>query len=152
MTLESFSASIKWGAAWPRKLSFKANKFKPKKMKSITFSMKIEAIFFTLIALCVNSAFSQTTQNFSDKYAQRIVSRVKPNIYFDEKIDGNPSAEVEVRGAPNGDIVSRRLIKSSGVESWDHAVLNAIDKTEKMPVDTNGHVPAVLLMAFSPKM
>ena len=50
-----------------------------------------------------------------------------------------------------GTIISRKLVKSSGVASWDEAVLRAIDKTETLPKDTNGLVPTPLRLVFRPK-
>ena len=87
----------------------------------------------------------------SGSYAGRISARIKPNIVFTEEIAGNPVADVEVRSAPNGTILSRKLIKSSGLKAWDDAVLKAIDKTEKLPPDTDGQVPASMIIGFSPK-
>lgn len=87
----------------------------------------------------------------SASYAGRIRARIKPNIVFTEDLAGNPSAEVEVRTAPDGTITARKLIKSSGVKAWDDAVLRAIDKTEILPRDTNGQVPPVLEISFRPK-
>ncbi len=86
----------------------------------------------------------------SPGYAGRIRARIKPNIVFTEEVQGNPTAEVEVRTAPDGTIISSKLIKSSGLKSWDDAVLKAIDKTEKLPPDTDGHVPTLLLLVFRP--
>lgn len=87
----------------------------------------------------------------SPGYGGRISARIKPNIVFTDSIAGNPVAEVDVRLAPNGSILSRRLTKSSGVKSWDEAVLKAIDKTEKLPPDTDGRVPSSLTIGFRPK-
>ncbi|MEI6598962.1 MAG: energy transducer TonB [Comamonadaceae bacterium] len=87
----------------------------------------------------------------SGSYAGRISARIKPNIVFTEEIAGNPVADVEVRSAPNGTILSRKLIKSSGLKAWDDAVLKAIDKTEKLPPDTDGQVPASMIIGFRPK-
>ena len=84
-------------------------------------------------------------------YAGRIRARVKPNIVFTEDIAGNPVAEVEVRTSPDGTIVGRKLVKSSGVKSWDDAVLKAIDKTEVLPRDVDGRVPSPLIISFRPK-
>lgn len=87
----------------------------------------------------------------SDSYGGRIRARVKPNITFDpSSVSGNPAAEVEVRCAPDGTIVSRKLTKSSGNASWDNAVLKAIDKTEILPRDTDGRVHSPLLLVFKP--
>jgi colicin import membrane protein len=87
----------------------------------------------------------------SDSYGGRIRARVKPNITFDpSSISGNPAAEVEVRCAPDGTIVSKKLVKSSGNSAWDNAVLKAIDKTEILPRDTDGRVHSPLLLVFKP--
>ncbi len=87
----------------------------------------------------------------SASYAGRIRARIKPNIVFTDDIVGNPSADVEVRTAPDGTIVARKLIKSSGDKAWDDAVLKAIDKTEVLPRDTDGRVPPVLEINFRAK-
>lgn len=87
----------------------------------------------------------------SDSYAGRVRSRVRPNIVFTDDISGNPMAEVEVRLAPDGTITSRRLVKSSGVKSWDEAVLRALDKTETLPRDVDGRVHSPLTIEFKPK-
>ncbi len=84
-------------------------------------------------------------------YAGRIRARIKPNITYTETDNGNPTAEVEVRTSPDGTILSRKLTKPSGVKSWDDAVLNAIDKTEVLPKDTDGRVPTALIISFRPK-
>ena len=84
-------------------------------------------------------------------YAGRIRGRIRPNIVFTDDIPGNPMAEVEVRTAPDGTIISRKLLKPSGVTSWDDAVLRAIDKTEVLPRDTDGRVPPTLVISFRPK-
>lgn len=84
-------------------------------------------------------------------YAGRIRGRIKPNIVFTDDITGNPMAEVEVRTSPDGTIISRKLLKPSGVTSWDEAVLRAIDKTEVLPRDTDGRVPPTLVISFRPK-
>jgi len=87
----------------------------------------------------------------SASYAGRIRARIKPNIVFTEAITGNPVADVEVRTAPDGTIVSRKLTQASGIKSWDEAVLKAIDKTEVLPRDLDGRVPPVLTISFRPK-
>ena len=87
----------------------------------------------------------------SASYAGRIRSSIKPNIVFTDDIPGNPTAEVEVRTSPDGTIISRKLTTSSGVASWDDAVLKAIDKTGKLPKDIDGRVPPSLEIRFRPK-
>jgi colicin import membrane protein len=84
-------------------------------------------------------------------YAGRIRARIKPNITFTEDVAGNPKAEVEVRTSPDGTILSRKLLSSSGNKAWDEAVLKAIDKTATLPRDEDGRVPPVLEISFRPK-
>lgn len=97
------------------------------------------------------SGTAQKSSGPSASYAGRIRARIKPNIVFTQDIAGNPGTEIEVRTAPDGTIVGRRITQSSGVKAWDEAVLNAIDKTEVLPRDTDGRVPATLLINFRPK-
>lgn len=83
-------------------------------------------------------------------YAGKISARVKPNIVFTEDIAGNPTAEVEVLTSPTGTIISRKIVKSSGLKSWDEAVLKALDKTEVLPLD-NGKIYNPMTLVFRPK-
>lgn len=85
----------------------------------------------------------------SDSYAGRIRAAVKRNIVFGDDVSGNPSAEVEVRMAPDGTIVSRKITKASGVKTWDDAVLRALDRTEVLPRDIDGRVHTPLIIVFS---
>lgn len=88
----------------------------------------------------------------SASYGAKIAARIKPNIVFPDDISGNPTAEVEVRTAPDGSVVGTpRLVKSSGVKAWDDAVIKAILKTETLPKDVDGRIPTVILMGFRPK-
>ena len=87
----------------------------------------------------------------SATYAGRIRGKVKPNIVFGDDIPGNPMAEVEVKCAPDGTILSKKLIQSSGHKSWDDAVIKALEKTEVLPRDVDGRVPAVMVISFRPK-
>lgn len=94
---------------------------------------------------------AQQSAGPSASYQGRIQARIYPNIVFTEDISSNPVALVEVRAAPDGTITSRKLLKSSGVASWDEAVLKAIDKTEVLPRDVDGRVPSPLEIGFRPK-
>lgn len=83
-------------------------------------------------------------------YAGRIRARIKPNIVFNDPIDGNPIATVEVTLAPDGSITAKRLLKSSGVKAWDDAVLRAVERTAILPRDTDGSVPPKMELEFRP--
>jgi colicin import membrane protein len=94
---------------------------------------------------------AQRSSGPSDSWGDRIRARVKPNIVFTDDIAGNPSAEVEVRLAPDGTITGKRLMKSSGNKAWDEAVLRALDKTETLPRDTDGRVHSPVVIDFKPR-
>jgi colicin import membrane protein len=94
---------------------------------------------------------AQRSAGPSDSYSGRIRGRIKPNITFTEDIASNAPAEVEVRCAPDGTIVGKKLIKSSGNAAWDNAVLKAIDKTEILPRDIDGRIHSPMVISFRPK-
>ena len=87
----------------------------------------------------------------SANYMARLASLIRSNVIFAGEVPGNPAAEVEVRTTAGGAILSRRLVKSSGHPAWDDAVLRAIDRTGKLPADTDGRVPTALIIAFRQK-
>lgn len=86
----------------------------------------------------------------SATYPARISAAFKRNMIYTEEISGTKAAEVEIKVSPDGVILSRRLTKPSGVESWDLAVLKAVDKTGRVPLDTNGTVPPTIFVVFYP--
>lgn len=93
----------------------------------------------------------EQTAGPSASYTGRIIARIKPNIVFTEDPPGNPVAVVEVRAAPDGTILGRRLLKASGHKGWDEAVLRAIDRTNGLPRDTDGRVPPTIIIDFRPR-
>ena len=95
-----------------------------------------------------NSGIAARSAAPSASYAGKVNARVRQYIVFPGSVANDAVAEVEVNSAPGGSILSRRLIKSSGNKEWDEAVLRAIDKTSSLPPDTDGRVPARLIIAF----
>jgi len=87
-------------------------------------------------------------------YAAWLAAAVRPNILFlhPEQISGNPGAEFDVSLAPNGDIVSIVLSKSSGWPDWDVAAQRALQRTERFPRDVDGKVPSRLFLTLRPKL
>jgi colicin import membrane protein len=81
----------------------------------------------------------------SSTYKARLRARFIPHIVFPERdsTPGNPNAEVEFRISPDGTILtpSIRIVKASGVPAWDRAVLNAVEKAERIPRDEGGRFP-----------
>jgi len=88
------------------------------------------------------------TSGASAGYAGRIRAQIKRNVVVPGSIPGDPVATVEVRLAPDGTIVGRKLVKSSGSTPWDDTVLRAIDKTGVLPRDTDGRVPPSMIIEF----
>jgi colicin import membrane protein len=84
-------------------------------------------------------------------YQGRVIARIKPNIVFVDDLATNPEAEVLVRLAPDGRILSQKLTRSSGVKEWDQAVQRAIERTEVLPRDVDGRVPASMVISFRPR-
>lgn len=84
-------------------------------------------------------------------YAAKLRARIRPHIVYTDLASGNPEAEVEVRAAPDGTILSWRLLRPSGNAEWDDAVQRAIDKTQTLPRDENGRVPSPIVIRFRPR-
>ena len=84
----------------------------------------------------------------SAAYSGRLVALIRANTVFTGTVPANAVAEVEVRAAASGIVLSRRLLKSSGHADWDEDVLRAIDRTGRLPRDTDGRVPPVIIIAF----
>ena len=97
------------------------------------------------------SGTAQQSSGPSAAYGGRVAARIKPNVVFTETVLGNPRAEVEVRTLPDGTIIARRIVKSSGNPDWDEAVLRAIDRTGTLPRDTDGRVPSSLIIGLRPQ-
>jgi colicin import membrane protein len=86
----------------------------------------------------------------SAAYQGRVKAAILPNIVYTGKATSRAVAEVEVTLAPGGTVIARRLVKRSGHPDWDEAVLRAIDRTPRIPADTDGRVPSALLISFRP--
>jgi colicin import membrane protein len=98
-----------------------------------------------------SSSSSAQASGPSVGWGARVQARVRPNIVYTDDSPGNPMAQVEVRTSPDGTIVAKRLVRSSGVKAWDEAVLRALDKTEVLPRDIDGRVPSPVLIDFRPR-
>jgi colicin import membrane protein len=87
----------------------------------------------------------------SADYIGRIKARIRPNVSFPDTLPGNPAVEIDIRLAPDGRILSRRVSKSSGASEWDDAVLRAIERTGVLPSDENGKVPPAMTIVYRPR-
>ncbi|MES2185644.1 MAG: energy transducer TonB [Pseudomonadota bacterium] len=86
------------------------------------------------------------------RYAAQVTALVQRHIVLTAPVDGDPATEVEVRTGADGSITGTRIVKGSGVQHWDDAVLLAIGKAGKIPPDVDGKIPTVVLIRFRPKM
>lgn len=82
-------------------------------------------------------------------YATRVQRRIRPNIVW-----AGPALDLEtvisVRCAPSGTLLSAAISRSSGNATWDMAALRAIQRSDPMPVDTDGRAPPVFNITMRP--
>lgn len=87
----------------------------------------------------------------SADYIGRIKGRIRPNVSFPDTLPGNPVVEIEITVAPDGRIMSSRIVKASGVPEWDDAVKRGIDKTAVLPRDETGRVTSPMIIQYKPR-
>jgi colicin import membrane protein len=89
----------------------------------------------------------------SANYKGRLAALFKRNIVFPgaDSISGNPKTVVQVKVSSTGLILSSRVTKTSGVPAWDDAVLRAVERAERIPLDENGKVVTDFPVEFGPK-
>lgn len=68
-----------------------------------------------------------------NEYIFRIQSKVKSNWILPQDLKGNPEAVFDVVQLPTGEVLSARIVKSSGIPSYDAAVERAILKSSPLP-------------------
>ncbi len=68
-----------------------------------------------------------------DEYVGRIRQKVKSNWILPPDLKGNPEAIFNVVQLPNGEVLSARLAKSSGIPAYDAAVERSILKSSPLP-------------------
>jgi colicin import membrane protein len=91
--------------------------------------------------------------NAPPAYADKVRRKIKPLIVFNpESLTGNPAVIILVDLAPDGAILKRSVVTSSGIPNWDQAVLQALDRAETFPKDDNGIIPMrQMRLTFKPK-
>ena len=87
----------------------------------------------------------------SADYIGRIKGRIRPNVSFPDTLPGNPVVEIEITLAPDGRIMSSRIVKASGAPEWDDAVKRGIDKTAVLPRDESGRVTSPMIIQYKPR-
>jgi TonB family protein len=85
------------------------------------------------------------TPSLSSAYTEKIKASVMSNVA--EQPSAGP-VTVRIKARPDGMILSKQLTRSSGNPNWDNAILQGIDKTEKLPTDIDGSTPTTMVVKF----
>lgn len=93
---------------------------------------------------------TQRASGPSSSYAGLVAARIRPNIIYTQDFAASLRAEIEVHAQPDGRIINRRLVRSSGNPDWDDAALRAIDRTGSLPRDVDGRVPSPIVIVVRP--
>jgi colicin import membrane protein len=98
-------------------------------------------------------AAKSTAPRSDSGYIASITSKVKSTTSYSGSTDvaGNPKAEFKVEQLPTGEIISARLVKSSGIPAFDDAVEKGIIKASPLPKKKDGTVERTLVIAFKMK-
>jgi colicin import membrane protein len=99
------------------------------------------------------SAAKSTGPRADAGYVAAITAAIKSATAYggSTTMPGNPKAVFRVDQLPTGEIMSVRLVKSSGVPEFDRAVENGIKKASPLPKKKDGTVERTLDVNFSMK-
>ncbi len=99
------------------------------------------------------TAVKSTAPKADAGYVAAITAAIKSATAYggSTTMPGNPKAVFKVEQLPTGEIMSVRLVKSSGVPEFDRAVENGIKKASPLPKKKDGTVERTLDVNFSMK-
>ncbi|MFN3792489.1 cell envelope integrity protein TolA [Massilia sp.] len=99
------------------------------------------------------TAEKSTAPRADSGYVAAITAAIKSATAYggSTTMPGNPKAVFKVEQLPTGEIMSVRLVKSSGVPEFDRAVENGIKKASPLPKKKDGTVERILDVNFSMK-
>lgn len=99
------------------------------------------------------TAEKSTAPKADSGYVAAITAAIKSATAYggSTTMPGNPKAVFKVEQLPTGEIMSVRLVKSSGVPEFDRAVENGIKKASPLPKKKDGTVERILDVNFSMK-
>lgn len=94
-----------------------------------------------------------TAPRLDTGYLASITSKIKSTTSYAGNTDvpGNPRALFKIEELPTGEIISVKMVKSSGVPAFDDAVEKGIIKSSPLPKKKDGTVERTLEIAFSMK-
>lgn len=98
-------------------------------------------------------AAKATAPRLDSGYLASITSKIKSTTSYagDTDVPGNPRAVFKIEELPTGEIISVKMVKSSGVPAFDDAVEKGIIKSSPLPKKKDGTVERTLEIAFSMK-
>lgn len=98
-------------------------------------------------------AAKSSASHIDSGYLASITSKIKSTTSYAGSTDvaGNPKAVFKVEELPTGEIISVRLVKSSGIAAFDEAVERGINKASPLPKKKDGTVARTVEVAFSMK-
>ena len=85
------------------------------------------------------------------KYGAKVVAAIRPNISQIKEFSASLMADYAVYTDASGKVISAKLVKPSGDPAWDEVALNAILKTDRLPLDENGRVPSPMTIGLKPR-
>ena len=87
----------------------------------------------------------------SQQYGGILREHVRAQLKFDTPgLPPTLETVVEIRATASGTVLSRQLLRRSGNDAWDNAVLRAIDAASPLPRDRQGTTPGVIEITFRP--
>jgi periplasmic protein TonB len=93
---------------------------------------------------------SQSFYDTSIPYAKRLADAVKYFLVDPGPVSPQSMVEVEVVTEPSGNVTSFKLLRSEGSAQWEGAVLRAMAKLDRLPLDSDGKIPPQLSLLFRP--
>ena len=98
-------------------------------------------------------AAKSTASRIDAGYLASITSKIKSTTSYAGSLDvpGNPKVVFTVEELPTGEIISIRLVRSSGIAAFDEAVERGINKASPLPKKKDGTVARTVEVAFSMK-
>ena len=103
-----------------------------------------EPAHFVMIPVARERSASRAPTPESLSYGQRLAAAVGANIAYPAG-PLRPSVDVKVRARPDGRITDVQLTRKSSDPSWDRAVLDAVFMMARLPKDSDGQVPPVVV-------
>jgi colicin import membrane protein len=95
---------------------------------------------------------SAATEKARAEWVDKIRTKIRGNIVLPPDLQGNPEAQIMVVLLPTGEVLSRRITKSSGHRGYDDAVERALLKSSPLPKPDRPEIfSRELKLTFRPK-